>query len=167
MIQFLSLSLFPLLLTVAATADVLSRRIPNPLIIALLVCFFPVAWFSGMATDQIALHAGTAICVLFIGYVLFSCGLCGGGDAKLIATAALWLGPAGVVPMVVLTVLAGGLLSLVVMLWSLVNMEAELRDSKLLSRLGWIRPKVPYGYAIAAGSLLAFGESWWGTLSLS
>jgi Flp pilus assembly protein protease CpaA len=69
--------------------------------------------------------------------------------------------------MVVLTVLAGGLLSLVVMLWSLVNMEAELRDSKLLSRLGWIRPKVPYGYAIAAGSLLAFGESWWGTLSLS
>ncbi len=105
--------------------------------------------------------------MLLFGYVLFSFGLFGGGDAKLIAAAAaLWLGPAGLVSMLVITALAGGLLSLAVMSWAIVNMDAELRGSKLLSRLGWIRPKVPYGYAIAQEHSWRSGELV-GSLSLS
>lgn len=167
MIQFLSFSFFPLLMMLGATADVLTRRIPNLLILVMLLTFPPLAWAAGMGAGQLALHAGTAFGMLALGFVFFSFGLFGGGDAKFLAAAALWLGPEGLVPFVVLTVLAGGLLSLAVMAWTAVSIDAELRGSQLIGRLGWLRPKVPYGYAIAAGALLALRESWWGALSLS
>jgi prepilin peptidase CpaA len=164
MVQLLASSLFPVLLILSATSDVLTRRIPNRLVLVIALLFFPLALLAGMRWELIALHAGTALGLFILGYMLFSLQLLGGGDAKLLAAASLWMGPAGLFPFLTMTVLAGGLLSLVVMAWAVVRLEAELRGSLLHRWTGWLKPKVPYGYAIAAGALLAFQESWWGDL---
>lgn len=167
MTQLLAFSLFPLLMILSATGDVLARRIPNLLVLVLALSFFPVAFLAGMAVEQVALHAGTGFAMLFIGYVVFSLGLLGGGDVKLLAGASLWIGPAGLLPLLTMAALAGGLLCLALMAWTAITMEAELRGSILHRWVGWLRPGVPYGYAIAAGALLAFRESWWGSLPLT
>ena len=80
------------------------------------------------------------------------------------AAVSLWFGPSGVVPFLFVTVLTGGILSVATLVWSAVAIDAELRDSILTRPLRWMKPEVPYGYAIAAGALLSFQESWWGGL---
>ena len=62
-------------------------------------------------------------------------------------------------------VLAGGLLSLAVLAWSMVSMHYEIEDATFSRFLKVVRPSVPYGYAIAAGAIMAFPESWWGGLA--
>lgn len=166
--QKISLSapfLFPLLMVVAGTGDVLSRRIPNWLTLLIALSFFPLALAASLPWATILIHAGTGCGLLLIGFLVFSLGLFGGGDAKLLAAAGVWFGLAGLAPFLTMTVLAGGLLSVGVLVWSVVRFDAELKDSGLSRRLGWLKPSIPYGYAIAAGALLACSESWWGAVS--
>lgn len=117
-----------------------------------------------MGWELAALHAGTGLAVLVAGYVFFLLGWLGGGDVKLVAAASVWLGPEGLAAFLTLTVFVGGLLCLAMLAWTVIKIEAELRGSMLHRWAGWLKPKVPYGYAIAAGALLAFRESWWGAL---
>lgn len=162
MTPFLAAFLFPLLMMVAATDDVLSGRISNRLTLLIALSFFPMAWAAGMPWGTVGLHAGVGLGLLVAGFAAFSLGLLGGGDAKLLGAAGLWFGLTGLAQFLTMTVLAGGLLALAVMAWSLVTFDAELRDSRLLRRIGWLKPSVPYGYAIAAGAIAAFPQSWWG-----
>lgn len=163
MTHFLAASLFPLLMMMAATDDVLSRRISNRIILLTALSFFPMAWAAGMPWGTLALHAGVGAGLLVAGFAAFSLGLFGGGDAKLLGAAGLWFGLTGLAQFLTMTVLAGGLLALAVMAWSVVTFDAELRGSRPLRRIAWLKPGVPYGYAIAAGAILAFPQSWWST----
>jgi prepilin peptidase CpaA len=76
--------------------------------------------------------------------VLFACafyaGMMGGGDVKLAAALALWFSPFATVKFLVLTSLAGGVLTLAVLVWH----RARNREG---------RPEIPYGVAIAFGGL--------------
>lgn len=99
--------------------------------------------------------------MLAVAYVLFSAGLLGGGDAKLLAAVTLWFGTSGIVEFLLLTALAGALLAMVIGAWSLINFEAEIRSVAGRSRLAWVKPSLPYGFAIAAGAILAAPGSWW------
>ncbi len=115
-----------------------------------------------MPLTQILAHGAVGAGLLAGGFVLFSFRCIGGGDAKLLAAAGLWFGLEGLASFLTMTVVAGGVLALVLLAWSLVSIDAELRGSGLSRRIGWLKPSVPYGYAIAAGALLAFSETWWG-----
>jgi prepilin peptidase CpaA len=64
----------------------------------------------------------------------------GGGDVKLAAALALWFSPSSTLKCLVLMSLAGGVLTLVVMVLH-----------RLKRREG--RPEIPYGVAIAFGGL--------------
>jgi prepilin peptidase CpaA len=64
----------------------------------------------------------------------------GGGDVKLAAALALWFSPQSIIKFLVLTSLAGGVLTLGVLAWH-----------RLKQREG--RPEIPYGVAIAFGGL--------------
>jgi len=161
MIQFLSVTLFPLLMIVAGAGDALSMRIPNWLTILIAVSFFPMALVTAMPLGAIALHTVVALALFILGFALFSLGLFGGGDAKLLAAAGLWLGWPDLIPFLVLTAFAGGALAMAVAAWSLFNMNSEIKDGSLFRRFGRIKPSVPYGYAFAVGAILAFPESGW------
>jgi prepilin peptidase CpaA len=70
----------------------------------------------------------------------FYAGMMGGGDVKLAAARALWFSPFTTLRFLVLTSLAGGVLTLAVVAWH----RARKREG---------RPEVPYGVAIAAGGI--------------
>ncbi len=161
MMQFLSITLFPLLMIVAGAGDALSMRIPNWLTILIALTFFPMAFFTAMPIGSFGFHLAIGIVLFGLGFLLFTFGIFGGGDAKLLAAAGLWLGWPGVVDFLVMTGLAGGLLALTVCAWSLLQMDRSLAGGPLFTRLAAIKPNVPYGYAFAIGAILAFPQSWW------
>lgn len=158
---FLSMTVFPLLMIIAGAGDALSMRIPNWLTVLIAVVFFPMAFLVGMPWSMIGLHILVGFGLFIAGFMLFALGLFGGGDSKLLAAAGLWLGWADLMPFLVMTAFAGGLLALCVGIWSAVNTSSEIKGGSIFKHLGTIKPNVPYGYAFAVGAILAFPESGW------
>lgn len=134
------------LLCHAAVSDATRRIIPNWLTAAVALLAIPY-WFGiglspwpGMAL-QLTLALVTF--VLFAG--LFAFGLMGGGDVKLLAALALWLPLSRFVELIVIMSLAGGVLTL-----------AMVIRHRMQRRIG--QPEIPYGLAIVAAAAWAFSE---------
>jgi prepilin peptidase CpaA len=146
----------PVLMIVAGAGDALSMRIPNWLVLTIAGLFFPMALLTGMPLATFANHMATGVTLFGLGFALFAMRLFGGGDAKLLAAAGLWLGWPDLIPFVMLTAVAGGILAAVVGLWSMLNINSEVHDGALFRRFGKIKPNVPYGYAFAIGASWPF-----------
>jgi prepilin peptidase CpaA len=139
----------------------LTFRIPNWLNALIVVLFFPMALVTGMPAEAILWHVIAAIAVLAVGFGLFSTGLIGGGDAKLLAAVGLWFGWPALLPFLVFTTIAGGVLALAVNLWALVEVERDVQGYGWMKRWFNFKAKLPYGMAIAAGAIIAFPGTWW------
>jgi prepilin peptidase CpaA len=129
------------ILIVAAIIDVRTYTISNRLnlTVALLA---PLYWVSVAMSPwpgvAVQLAAGVGVFVILAG--AFYAGMMGGGDVKLAAALALWFPPLVTIKFLVLMSLAGGVLTLVILLWH----RAKRREG---------RPQIPYGVAIAFGGL--------------
>jgi prepilin peptidase CpaA len=86
-------------------------RIPNMLVLTLIVTYFTTAPFF-LGTDEILISAGIFAGALAIGFGLFFVGLFGGGDAKYLAATAMWAGSEHIIPFIIIVALAGGVLAL-------------------------------------------------------
>ena len=135
------LGILAVLLVVAAVIDTRTFTISNGLnaAIALLA---PIYWLAagldpwpGMAI-QLAVAAG----VFGLFAITFFIGMMGGGDVKLAAALALWFPPAVTLKFLVLMSIAGGVLTVLVLV-----------VHRLRRREG--TPEIPYGVAIAFGGL--------------
>ncbi len=157
----LFLAVLPTLMIIAAASDVTSYRIPNWLTGLTAALFFPAAWLSSMPLGEFGYHVMAGAVLFAVGYALFAFGLFGGGDAKLMAAAGLWFGSSQSMSFLVLTVFAGFFLTLAVMGWSAFNLWAELKDLSFRHKFSELKPKIPYGFALAVGAILAFPDSWW------
>jgi prepilin peptidase CpaA len=158
-IQTLLVAIFPALVIIAALKDVTSFRIPNWLSGALVLTFFPAALASGMELSVFGIHMAVGFGGLVAGMIMFALGWIGGGDAKLLAGVALWLGLPAVAPFLLITALAGGALALF-----LFNIRGNIGRALIPAGPPWIErlrdPKgdAPYGVAIAVGALAAFPQ---------
>lgn len=159
--EFLLVTVFPVLMIAAGAGDVPNLRISNRLIIAIAASVFPLAWIAGMPLPLLGIHIAVAAGLLAAGYGLFSFGLVGGGDAKLLAAAGLWFGGAGLMQFFIMTAMAGGALALALMAWSNFRIHAEILQAPVFRRFGIITPPIPYGFALAIGAVAAYPESWW------
>jgi prepilin peptidase CpaA len=145
----LLLGLLAILLVVAAVIDVRTFTISNRLnaAVALLA---PLYWWSiGLplwpdAAIQVAVAAG----VFAVLAASFYMGMMGGGDVKLAAALALWFKPFTTLKILVIMSLAGGLLTLIVLLIHKKRGKAPIDGDEPAAR-----PEVPYGVAIAIGAL--------------
>lgn len=136
------------LFAAAAASDLARRRIPNPLVMALAalgLARLGLAVAAGAGPGVLGADLGVGLLVLALGAVFFRFGLLGGGDVKLLAAGALWIGTAQVAPFLMTTVLAGGLLALIFLAWATLARASTGRKSG---------PSLPYGVAIAAGGIL-------------
>ena len=137
----------------AAVSDILRFTVPNRICLAtvlvypayVLTALYPVEWLAATAL------AGTA---LGFGFVLFSCRVWGGGDAKLFAAVALWAGPAHLLDLGLITALSGGVIGIYLYLHHrLTRVSAPgmivLGDAEAV----FGRQPMPYGAAIAVGGL--------------
>ncbi len=86
------LLLFPATMAFAASTDLLTMTISNRVSIILAVGFVLLAALQGMPLVDVGSHFAAALLVLAVGFVFFWRGWIGGGDAKLAAATALWLG---------------------------------------------------------------------------
>lgn len=135
----------------ASASDAMTLRIPNALILYLVAGYAATVALTGPGWADLAASAAVAFVLLAGGAVLFARGWMGGGDVKLLAVTALWLGPAATPALVLLTAIAGGLLTVVI-----VTLRALGADHLLGGSVAALRApmdRVPYGIAIAAAAI--------------
>jgi prepilin peptidase CpaA len=146
------------LMATAAFEDCRRLVIPNGLILGLCALWPLHVMTAPMLTLMAA--ASAALCaaaVLFVGALLFSRGLIGGGDIKLLTAATLWAGPAATPTLLVLTGLLGGVLCLLLLTPAgalIAAARPSLRDPSGIATRGANPVLVPYGVAIAAAALI-------------
>ena len=151
---------FAALVLTAAVKDALSFTIPNWISLA-LVALFPLAGLAnGAPLALLGPHVGVGAAALVVGMVMFALRWLGGGDAKLFAAVALWLGWPALGTFVVVAALAGGGLALILLtLRSAVLRHLVLMGPSWVTRLAEPSEGVPYGVAIAVGAFAAFPGS--------
>ena len=153
--------LFPAAMIAAGLCDAETRIIPNSLVLGLVVGFAALAPLAGFGPAAMALHFGVALLALAAGFGLFAAGWLGGGDGKLIAATALWLGPAATIDFVLVAALAGGALAMGLLAFRMQPMPPVLVTREWAMALHAPDGPVPYGIALAAGGLAAFTSSPW------
>jgi prepilin peptidase CpaA len=159
------LIVFILLMLTAAVSDLRSYRLPNWLVAAVASLFIVAVAATGMPLSLALWHALAGTLVLFAGFGLFTAGIVGGGDAKLLAAVALWMGWTKLATFIVFTALAGGALAIVILIWEFFRLHVELTagnpHSSLIKRITSLKPDLPYGVAIAAGACATLPQTWW------
>ena len=161
MMELVCATVFPGAMAFAGTMDLFTMTIPNRLSLLLAATFFLVAPFAGLGLADMAVHTLTCLGVLAVGIVLFSRGWVGGGDAKIFAAASLWIGLSMLGQFVVLTALAGGVLTLALLAFRRIPLPGVLIRVGWVDRLHASETGVPYGIAIAIGALLVYPKVPW------
>lgn len=158
--ELLVLVAMPVLLLAAGLYDLASFTIPNFLSVALAALFLVFAAAAGFSPALLGWHLGAGMLGLVLGFGLFAAGWIGGGDAKLFAAIALWLGFADLLPYAAVASLFGGLLTLLLLLARQVPLPGFLLGRAWVVRLHDARSGIPYGVALAAGAfaLLPYSE---------
>ena len=150
------------ILAIIAYGDMHTRRIPNALAVAIAVL-----GLVRMILDHDLVAAGhtlaAAAAVFAVAFLLFSRGIVGGGDAKLVAAMALLIGYQDLFGFLLLTSICGGALALAILardkfrprFWIL---SRPARKPSATQAIGCIaapaRRTVPYGVAIAAAGVI-------------
>ncbi len=143
-ILILSAVVFVVALLDAAWGDLRDLRIPNRVPLVILAAFVPAALAGGLGGEEWLLHLGTGVLSFMAAVALFSLGVWGGGDAKLVPAVALWTGPAALPRFLLVMAVVGGLVALAALMRRRAG-AGGLRPA--------LRGHVPYGIAIAAGGL--------------
>jgi prepilin peptidase CpaA len=158
-LALLMLSIFPALVIVGALSDVTTMTIPNWVSLALIGLFFPAALLAHMPMGEVAMNVGVGVGALVVGMVMFALRWVGGGDAKMMAAAALWLGVQGLAPFLMWVGIAGGLFAVALLQARNFGQPYAARAPRWVGRLLEPKGDIPYGVAICAGALAAFPAS--------
>lgn len=134
------------LLVVAAVIDVRTFTISNKLNLAVAL-LAPVYWLAVPLSlwPEVPIQIAGALIVFVLLAAAFYAGMMGGGDVKLAAAIALWFPPVLTIKFLVLMSVAGGVLTLGLLVWH----RAKHREG---------RPEIPYGVAIAFGALAILAQ---------
>ena len=155
------LMIFPMAMAFAAANDLFTMKIPNKISLALIVAFVLAALYVGMGAEAALLHAGVGMAVLAAGFVLFSLRLLGGGDAKLMAAGALWMGPENAVLYIAYVTIFGGALSVAVLMYRKFILVSSDVFPDWAVKLHAPGTGIPYGIAIAASGLMMYPMTLW------
>jgi prepilin peptidase CpaA len=147
-----------LLLLYVATMDIATRLIRNEICLVLALLGIAGQFASPM---QVAESLIVATLLLLLLLVIYTRGLIGGGDVKLLVALAIGLRLTGVIELLAITALAGGVLALVhLMMRHLPYPNLAPAGSSLVRRVYAIErwrhlrhAPLPYGVAIAFGGI--------------
>jgi prepilin peptidase CpaA len=99
------------LLVAAGCFDVMRLRIPNLIPLGLLA-LFALEVLLGTSAAAPLNHLVAMLLALVLLLPLFALEMLGGGDVKLLAAVALWLGMGNLAPLLILVGIAGGIFAL-------------------------------------------------------
>lgn len=152
--EILVIVLLPALLAVAGVWDLASFTIPNFLSLAMIALFGVFLFAAGLPPATVGAHLLAGALGLAIGFSLFALGWIGGGDAKLFAAVALWLGFTDLLTYALLASVCGGALTLGLLALRRWPLPAALARQAWALRLHDARSGIPYGVALAAGAFI-------------
>jgi prepilin peptidase CpaA len=168
MFEIAILLIFPAMMAFAAASDLFTMTISNRVSLILVAGFMVLAIVTGMSWATIGMHLSAGFLVLAICFGFFALGVMGGGDAKLAASTALWLGWSQLLDYALIASLCGGLLTL-----GLLLLRGAPMHPPFLLREGWYaritdqKTGIPYGIALAAAGLILYPQSFWMTGALN
>ncbi len=149
------LAVLAIILVIAAVIDVRTFTISNGLNATVALLAFAYWWSIDLQLwPEAAIRLGIALAVFALLAVTFFIGMMGGGDVKLAAALALWFPPGETVRFLVYMSIAGGILTLVVMLAHRRWPNWQVDDGGKPRA----KPEVPYGVAIAIGALAVLAQ---------
>ena len=155
-----------------AVPDVRAGRIPNwftySSLIAGLLLRATLSRWSGLRTGLLGMLVGGGIF-----FILMLLGGMGGGDVKLMAAVSAWAGLSDTFVILIATAIAGGILALIYVLfrkqmWRTIRNTFELLRHHVTKGLkphpelnihGRDAVRIPYGLAIAIGTLYCLGQT--------
>jgi prepilin peptidase CpaA len=156
MVEILVLLLFPALMVYCAANDLVSMTIPNILSIIAVCAFPPIALAVGLDWPSIGLHLLCGLLVLAGTFALFAFGVFGGGDAKMTAAAAVWLGFERMLEFSIGAALLGGLLTLLLLGARAYPWPGLIMRVPWIARLTNEKEGIPYGVALGAAAILLY-----------
>lgn len=161
MLQTALIIFFPFLMIYSAFSDLVSMTISNKVSLALMAGFMTFAFWIGMDLTTFAWHWAMFGIVLVASLGLFAIGAIGGGDAKLAAATALWLGWEHTLSYFLIASIIGAFLTLL-----LVRLRGNIIPSRF-ERIDWIArlyradTGIPYGIALGAAAMVVYPETQW------
>lgn len=161
LIDAFSLLLFPAMMAFAASSDLLTMTIPNRVSLILVAGYFAMAMWLGTPVADVGAHVGAALVVLLVCFGFFAAGWIGGGDAKLAAATALWLGFDHLGAYLIYASILGGALTLVILQVRTLPLPAMLSGREWAERLHNANGGIPYGIALAAAALMVYPQTPW------
>jgi prepilin peptidase CpaA len=145
----------------AGVADLVTMKIHNKLILFLVLSYVVFAPLTGLGWAEIGWSVAVAAGVLAAMFVMFGLGWIGGGDAKLAAVIALWLGGDHALPYALYTSLFGGLLTIGLLQFRVSVLPASFLTVPWVMRLHAPETGVPYGIAMAGAALFVLPATHW------
>ena len=155
------LMIFPTVMAFAASSDFFTMTISNRISLILVAGFVALAVGTGMPYADMLNHAGAGGLVLAVTFTFFLCGWIGGGDAKLAAATALWLGFDHLLAYLIYASLFGGLLTFLLLQVRALPLPRFLSGQAWAERLHRKDCGVPYGIALAAAALAVYPDTIW------
>jgi prepilin peptidase CpaA len=145
----------------AASSDFLTLTISNRVSLILVGGFVALAVIGGVSAADVLSHLAAGCVVLVAAFSLFARGIIGGGDAKLAAATALWLGFDHLLPYLLYASLLGGALSVGLIWFRMAPLPDWLARHDWAQRLHGKDAGVPYGIALAAAALAIYPQTPW------
>ena len=157
MLEALILVVFPFCMVFAAVSDMLTMTIANRVSLLLVAVFAVVAPLAGMSWADYGWHFAAAVFVLCITFSLFALGVMGGGDAKMLAATALWMGFSfELLQYVVYASLIGGVLTLLIMMYRGSPLSTFTGNNIFLRNFANTDAGIPYGVALGISGLIVY-----------
>jgi len=158
---YIVLLIFPFAMAFGAVMDLFTMTIPNKVSLALIAGFLICAALIQMPISQFGVHLAVGAAMLVIGFALFAFNVLGGGDAKLLAAASLWIGFEQLAEYMFYVAVLGGLLSIAILGYRTVLPPLWLTRVNWAMRLHGKDCGIPYGIAIGGAGLLVFPATVW------
>ena len=156
LVQQAAVYAFPLAMVYAVARDVAHYEVPNWLSVAIVIIFLILALWAGMRLSSIAWHLSVGGAVLVAGWFLFSRGVIGGGDAKLLAASTVWVGWPGLPVYLLAVALLGGVLAVALLVLRRFPVPASWQAKVWIRSLHAREEGVPYCVAIGLAGLWMF-----------
>jgi len=161
LIDVARLLIFPAVMAFAASSDLFTMTISNRISLILVAGFVALAIGTGMPLGEMLDHAGAGGLILAVTFTFFLFGWVGGGDAKLAATTALWLGWAHLFDYLLYASLLGGVLTVALIEFRKYSLPRGLVGKVWAERLHKPGGDVPYGIALAIAALVIYPSTVW------
>jgi prepilin peptidase CpaA len=153
--------LFPLAMIFAGLMDLATMKIRNVLVAAIGLAWLALAPLAGFSLQEMGQNFGVALIVLVLTFFFFARGWIGGGDAKLAASTALWLGFDYLFVYALYASLFGGILTFALIRFRFLPLPPTLEGQEWLKRLHDANSGIPYGIALAAAALMVYPHTPW------